>query len=259
MAEHTSSIPAMSAHAVSVPPKTAAPAGVLSVVIPAYNEGPTIERILDKVLAVRINVGIELIVVDDGSKDNTGEVVKNWFARHDGVDRFTFRLVTKENGGKGTAVRRGIAESTGDWVIIQDADLEYDPNDYPALLAPLLAGEAKVVYGSRILGPDKHGSMKFYLGGRLVTLVTNLLYWANLTDEPTCYKVFDGKLIRGIDLTCTGFEFCPEVTAKVIKRGHRIVEVPIRYYPRGIEEGKKIRSWDGVLALWELLKWRFRK
>lgn len=231
--------------------------GTLSVVIPAYNEGPTIERILDKVVAVRMNVDVELIVVDDGSKDNTGEVVAAWMARHAG-EGFTFKLITKENGGKGTAVRRGIAESTGDWVIIQDADLEYDPQDYPALLAPLIAGEAKVVYGSRILGPDKPGSMKFYLGGRAVTLATNLLYWCNLTDEPTCYKVFDGELVRGIDLTCTGFEFCPEVTAKVLKRGHRIVEVPIRYYPRSIEEGKKIRAWDGVLALWELLKWRFR-
>lgn len=232
--------------------------GTLSVVIPAYNEGPTIERILDKVIAVRMNVDIELIVVDDGSKDNTREVVSAWMARHQG-ERFTFRLITKENGGKGTAVRRGIAESTGDWVIIQDADLEYDPNDYPALLAPMIAGESEVVYGSRILGPDKPGSMKFYLGGRAVTFATNLLYWSNLTDEPTCYKVFKGDLIRGMDLTCTGFEFCPEVTAKVLKRGHRIVEVPIRYYPRSIEEGKKIRAWDGVLALWELLKWRFRK
>lgn len=231
--------------------------GTLSVVIPAYNEGPTIERILDKVVAVRMNVDMELIVVDDGSKDNTGEVVAAWMARHTG-EGYKFKLITKENGGKGTAVRRGIAESTGDWVIIQDADLEYDPQDYPALLAPLIAGEAKIVYGSRILGPDKPGSMKFYLGGRAVTLATNLLYWSNLTDEPTCYKVFDGKLVRGIDLTCTGFEFCPEVTAKVLKRGHRIVEVPIRYYPRSIEEGKKIRAWDGVLALWELLKWRFR-
>jgi GT2 family glycosyltransferase len=238
-------------------PKTAL-AGVLSVVIPAYNEAPTIEKILDLVVAVKINVGIELIIVDDGSTDGTSEVVQQWARRHDGDPRFACKVITKENGGKGTAVRRGISESTGDWVIIQDADLEYDPNDYAALLEPMIAGEADVVYGSRILGPDKPGSMKFYLGGRLVTFATNLLYWTDLTDEPTCYKLFRGELIRGIDLTCTGFEFCPEVTAKVLKRGHRIAEVPIRYYPRSIEEGKKIRAWDGILALWELLKWRFR-
>jgi glycosyltransferase involved in cell wall biosynthesis len=233
-------------------------AGVLSVVIPAYNEAATIEKILDKIAAVQVNVGMELIVVDDGSKDGTGDVVNGWIRRHDDDPRLTAKLIAKENGGKGTAVRRGIAESTGDWVVIQDADLEYDPNDYAALLEPLVAGETNVVYGSRILGPDKPGSLKFYLGGRLVTLATNLLYWSSLTDEPTCYKVFRGDLIRGMDLQSTGFEFCPEVTAKLLKRGHRIAEVPIRYYPRSVKEGKKIRSWDGVLAIWELLKWRFR-
>jgi glycosyltransferase involved in cell wall biosynthesis len=168
------------------------------------------------------------------------------------------KVITKDNGGKGTAVRRGIDESTGEYVIIQDADLEYEPADYPGLLEPMLRGEADVVYGSRILGPDKGGAPMFYLGGRVVTLATNLLYFCWITDEPTCYKLFRGDLIRSIPLECKGFEFCPEVTAKVLKRGHRIVDVPIRYHPRSVAEGKKIRAKDGLIALWELLKWRFR-
>ncbi|CAG0930492.1 partial Undecaprenyl-phosphate mannosyltransferase, partial [Planctomycetaceae bacterium] len=141
--------------------------------------------------------------------------------------------------------------------IIQDADLEYDPEDYPALLAPMLAGEADVVYGSRVHGPDKRGQAKFFYGGRLVTAATNMLYGSHLSDEPTCYKLFRGPMLRKIPLTCTGFEFCPEVTAKVLRMGKRIIEVPIHYHPRGIEEGKKIRPMDGFWALWELLKWRF--
>ena len=213
---------------------------------------------MDKVAAVELALHMELIIVDDGSKDGTADIARAWASRHES-ERLSVRVISKENGGKGTAVREGIEQSTGDYVIIQDADLEYDPNDYPKLLEPILAGDAEVVYGSRITGPDKPGSLKFYLGGRLVTIATNLLYGTHLTDEPTCYKLFRGDLIRSIPLTCTGFEFCPEVTAKVIKRGLRIAEVPIRYFPRSIEEGKKIRSWDGVLAIWELLKWRFRR
>jgi len=233
-------------------------AETLSVVIPAYNEAPTLESVLDKVAAVKFALNMELIIVDDGSKDDTANIARAWAARNES-DRISVKVISKENGGKGTAVRRGIDESTGEYVIIQDADLEYDPNDYPKLLEPILAGDAEVVYGSRNTGPDKPASLKFYFGGRLVTIATNLLYGTHITDEPTCYKLFKGDLIRGIPLTCTGFEFCPEVTAKVIKRGLRIAEVPIRYYPRSIEEGKKIRSWDGVLAIWELLKWRFSR
>lgn len=236
----------------------AAPATeTLSVVIPAYNEAPTLRDILDLVASVPLKLRLEMIVVDDGSKDGTADIAREWAKAHE-TERISVKVISKENGGKGTAVRRGIDESTGEYVIIQDADLEYDPNDYLKLLEPMVAGDADVVYGSRITGPDKPGSMKFYLGGRLVTVFTNLLYGSHITDEPTCYKLFRGELIRGIPLTCTGFEFCPEVTAKVLKRGLHIAEVPIRYRPRSIEEGKKIRSWDGVLALWELLKWRFR-
>ncbi|MBV6516164.1 MAG: Dodecaprenyl-phosphate galacturonate synthase [Planctomycetes bacterium] len=226
----------------------------LSVVVPAYNEGKTITQILDRVAALRLGLHIELIVVDDGSKDDTADVVRAWAQKaHEGL---TVRVISKPNGGKGSAVRKGIEVSTGDYVIIQDADLEYDPEDYARLLEPMLAGEADVVYGSRVHGPDKRGQAKFFYGGRLVTAVTNLLYGSHLSDEPTCYKLFRGPLLRSIPLTCTGFEFCPEVTAKVLRAGKRIAEVPIRYHPRSIEEGKKIRAMDGFWALWELLKWR---
>lgn len=229
----------------------------LSVVIPAYNEAATIHKILDLVIAAPVNLDLELIVVDDGSKDGTSEAVAAWARNHQHRPRLDVKVIRKENGGKGTAVRRGIDESTGDFVLIQDADLEYEPNDYPRLLQPLVDGEVDVVYGSRILGPDKGGTFMFYLGGRVVTLATNLLYFCWISDEPTCYKVFRGDLIRGIPLVCKGFEFCPEVTAKVLKRGHRIKDVPIRYHPRTVQEGKKIRARDGFIALWELLKWRF--
>lgn len=232
------------------------PLRTLSIIIPAWNEAATIHHILEKLAEVQLGLNKQVIVVDDGSTDGTGEAVSRWASTRPELD---LRVIRKENGGKGTAVRRGISESTGDFVIIQDADLEYEPADYPALLAPLLRGEADVVYGSRILGPDKGGTPLFYFGGRVVTLATNLLYFCWLTDEPTCYKLFRGDLIRRIPLECTGFEFCPEVTAKVLKLGYRIHEVPIRYHPRSIAEGKKIRARDGWIALRELLKWRFKE
>jgi glycosyltransferase involved in cell wall biosynthesis len=226
----------------------------LSVIVPAYNEAKTITKILDRIEALRLGLHLELIVVDDGSRDGTAEVVEQWAKKaHAGM---TVRVITKQNGGKGSAVRKGIDVSTGEYVIIQDADLEYDPEDYARLLTPMLAGEADVVYGSRVHGPDKRGQAMFFWGGRLVTAVTNLLYGSHLSDEPTCYKLFRGPLIRSMPLTCTGFEFCPEVTAKVLRAGKRIVEVPIHYHPRSVEEGKKIRPTDGIWAIWELVKWR---
>jgi len=231
----------------------------LSVIIPAYNEEATVAAVLDMVAAVPLNMDVEILIVDDGSTDRTAEISRRWATTHAARSRISARVLSQPNGGKGTAVRCGIANSSGDYVIIQDADMEYDANDYPALLAPLVEGQADVCYGSRVMGPDARGALKFYLGGRLVTLVTNLLYGSRLTDEPTCYKLFRGDLIRSIPLTCTGFEFCPEVTAKILRRGLSVVEVPIHYRPRGMGEGKKIRAWDGALACWELLKWRFRK
>jgi glycosyltransferase involved in cell wall biosynthesis len=230
----------------------------LSIIIPAYNEERTIFQLLQKVAGVRLinGVGKEIVVVDDGSRDATEQQVARYNAQY--PDSPAVYVRQPENRGKGAAVRRGIAQASGNIVIIQDADLEYDPEDYNTLLKPFLSENLKVIYGSRFLKREnKHSYRRYYVGGRVVTLVANLLYGQRLTDEPTCYKMFDAPLLKSIPLRCTGFEFCPEVTAKAARRGIKIREVPISYYPRSIEEGKKIKWSDGLTAIWTLLKYRF--
>ena len=164
------------------------------------------------------------------------------------------------NQGKGMAVRTGIQAVTGDYVVMQDADLELDPNDFAKMLPHLLSGEYRVVYGSRFLAEENsHTYFSYQLGGKFLSVMTNLLYGQHITDEPTCYKMFETGLLKSIPLDCRGFEFCPEVTAKVSRLGCKIKEVPIRYYPRSIEEGKKLRLKDGFKAIGTLLKYRFWK
>ena len=223
---------------------------LLSVVMPVYNERTTIEEIIGRVLAVPIR--IELIVVDDGSKDGTRDILKTLQAQHG------FRLIFQEqNGGKGAALRRGFQEVTGDLVAIQDADLEYSPEEFPDLIQLICDGRADVVYGSRFLGRHRVFLFTHYAGNRLLTLITNVLYNTMLTDMETCYKVMRTEVLRSFELKSNGFGIEPELTAKIFKRGYRVYEVPITYDGRGYDEGKKITWRDGVVALWVLLKYRF--
>ena len=231
----------------------------LSILIPAYNEEETIQEILKKIEEVdlsKINLEKEIVIVNDGSTDNT-ELKINEFLKNSNLN---INLIKQENQGKGGAIRTAIKHATGDIIIIQDADLEYDPNDYNKLVMPIINKEAQVVYGSRRLNLDtgkKHSGFRFYAGGVILTFIINLLYNAKITDEPTCYKLFDSEIIKNINLKCKRFEFCPEVTAKVIKKGIKIKELPISYYPRSVEEGKKINWKDGIEAVWTLIKYRF--
>jgi len=226
----------------------------LSVVIPVYNERPTVAQLLDQVRAVDLgDLEKEIVVVDDYSVDGTREVLQEQAGRGDIV----LRLLPR-NFGKGGAVREGLRHATGDIILIQDADLEYDPADYPVLLRPILNGRAKVVYGSRFLG--EHKAMYFWhsLGNKALTLLTNILFDTTLTDMETCYKVFTVDIARRLKLRSERWGFDPEVTAKILRMGHRIYEVPISYHGREHWEGKKIVAWrDGPRVLLTLLRYRF--
>jgi glycosyltransferase involved in cell wall biosynthesis len=219
----------------------------LSIIIPAFNEARTIAEIISRVKGVKLEK--EIIVVDDGSTDETSKIL-------DTIDGIT--VIHKKNGGKGSAIREGIEAVSGDVTVIQDADLEYDPNDFVAMMKTMQQEKADVVYGSRILHADYRISYKrFFWGGKVVTTIANLLYGLSITDEPTCYKMIKTDLLKSLKLRCTRFEFCPEVTAKVARRRIRIVEIPISYNPRSIEDGKKINAFDGLEAIWTLIKYRF--
>jgi glycosyltransferase involved in cell wall biosynthesis len=224
----------------------------LSVIIPVYNEVKTVHEIVRRVQAIP-EVG-EIVIVDDCSTDGTREILAKDISAGNNVRI----LYHEKNKGKGAAIRTGLREVTQPVVVIQDADLEYEPSDLASLFQPIAEGRAQVVYGSRNLRKqNSYSYFSFYLGGRVLTWITNLLYGIHITDEPTCYKAFRTDLIRTLNLQCTGFEFCPEVTAKVSRRKIPILEVPIHYNPRHLSEGKKIRWQDGVSAIWTLIRYRF--
>jgi dolichol-phosphate mannosyltransferase len=229
----------------------AAPA--LSVLVPIFNEARSLDALLRRVLDSPYP-GKQIIVVDDGSTDATPDLLRHWagqpgltLLRHD------------RNLGKGAAVRTALAHARGEVTIIQDADLEYDPAEYPRLVEPILRGRAEVVYGSRYLAPARPLPWtKFRVAVLLLNGLVRLLYGRRITDEATCYKAFRTSLLRSLDLQANRFELCPEVTAKVCRLGLPIVEVPISYHPRGSKEGKKIRWRDGWQAIWTLIQWRVR-
>jgi glycosyltransferase involved in cell wall biosynthesis len=223
---------------------------LLSVVVPAFNERGTIVELLRRVVAVPIDK--EVIVIDDCSTDNTARLVEEFAASHPVV-----RLLRQtQNSGKGAAVRRGIAEARGDVVLIQDADLEYEPSEYPRLIEPILSGDADVVYGSRFAGHPRRVMMYWHtLGNSFLTWLSNVTTNLNLTDMETCYKVFRRSVIQSIRIKSARFGFEPEVTAKIARRGYRIYEVPISYHGRDYWEGKKINWKDGVSAVWTILKY----
>jgi dolichol-phosphate mannosyltransferase len=226
----------------------------ISVIIPVYNEFRTFNQVLERVRQAPLPEGCskEIIVIDDGSTDGTAQVLRE----HTRAGIIVSQRSTA-NFGKGAAIRAGITLASGDIVLIQDGDLEYDPDDYARVLEPIVQGRADIVYGSRFLGNPAGMALKNRIANRILTAAANLLYDARLTDEATAYKAFRSSVLRELHLTCRRFEFCPEVTAKVRRLGYAIHEVPIQYNARGIAEGKKIRARDGFAALWTLAKYRF--
>ncbi|MDY7000776.1 MAG: glycosyltransferase family 2 protein [Thermodesulfobacteriota bacterium] len=224
----------------------------LSVIMPAFNEARTLPEILRRVLDVPLDMEKEVLVVDDGSTDETADFLKT-------LDDPRIKVLRHaRNQGKGAAVRTALALATGDIILIQDADLECDPKDYPKLIEPIASGRFRVVYGSRVLSRSPRLYHRYYWGGRFLSFLANVLYRMNITDEPSGYKVFRSDVLKSFPLKCEGFDFCPEVTAHVGLRKIPVCEVPISYSPRSFSQGKKTRWRDGWIAIKVLVRHRFR-
>lgn len=231
------------------PPRT------LSIVIPVFNERPTVAEIVRRVAAAVVGLDKEIVLVDDGSTDGSLDLYPSILAEHDDL---SIRLCSHaHNRGKGAALRTGFAAATGDVVLVQDADLEYDPGDYGRLLKPILDGRADVVFGSRFVGSEEHRVLFFWhwVGNRALTSLSNMLSDLNLTDMETCFKVFRREVLESLQLTSNGFDIEPEMTAKVARGKWRIYEVGVSYSGRDYSEGKKIRARDGVQAIWAILRY----
>jgi glycosyltransferase involved in cell wall biosynthesis len=227
----------------------------ISIIVPIYNEEKTLLKILDKLNKVKLPLDKEIVLVDDYSTDGTRDILKR-------LEKKYHIVYHKKNMGKGSALRTGFKHSTGDIITIQDADLEYDPEDYNILLKSIFNGKTKVVYGSRFIGNSFFSRQKWfspihYIGNKSLSILTSLMYFKYLTDMETCYKMFTKEVLNSIKLRSRRFDFEPEITAKIIKKGYKIKEVPIHYYPRDFSHGKKITWRDGIMALYYLVKYRF--
>jgi glycosyltransferase involved in cell wall biosynthesis len=234
-------------------PETSIPTyRTLTVIVPVFNERNTVGEIIRRMRKVDLPVDLQIVVVDDASADGTDKILS-------ALEDSTVRVIRHPtNQGKGAAIRTGLEFATGDLVLIQDADLEYDPDDWPKLLAPIMKGKATVVYGSRFTGERKNMLFLHWIGNRFLSLITNILYNTTISDMETCYKLFDRKAIEGLTIESNRFDFEPEITAKILRRGHRIYEVPISYAGREFDEGKKITWKDGFGAIYALVKYRIK-
>lgn len=228
----------------------------LSIIIPVYNEEKTILKILESVRKVKFGIKKEIIIINDGSKDNSKKIIENYLRKN---NKENFIFVSKENEGKGSAIRKGFEKASGKYVIMQDSDLEYNPNEIGKILNEIKKGKNEVVYGSRMLKKNPTSHWIYYFGNWFLSLATSILYGHKISDMETCYKMIPLKIIKELKLKANKFDIEPEITAKILKLGYSIKEIPISYSPRNKKEGKKIEWRDGFTALWVLIYWKFKK